>query len=228
MSHEHDAISQEESKSEALALFARRLSHDLNNYAAVVRTYSELVMAEVTDPTALQDVSEIHQAADSMVAYLRRVARFTRVEASRPSRLLVDTTVAEVLETLQDEEPEVPVFLRGSTRLEVLADVLWFGEVVRELVRNAREASPDGAPVVVQVRGEAGAWVVVRVSDEGQGFAGDVAATAEDPFVTTKHGVRGAGFGLTIASAFARHAGGKIVREREDDRTHVEMWLPAV
>ena len=228
MTDENDAASLEDAKHAALALFARRLAHDLNNYAAVVRTYSELVMAELTDATALQDVSEIHHAADSMVQYLRRVARFTRVEASRPSRILVDAAVADALERLQDEEPDVPVFLRGGTRLEVLADVIWFNDVVRELVRNAREASPDGAPVVVQVRSEADAWVVVCVTDEGPGFAEEVAANADDPFVTTKYGVRGAGFGLTLASAFARHAGGKIVWEHEDDRTHVSMWLPAV
>jgi signal transduction histidine kinase len=228
MSREQDAISPEEAKHAALALFARRVSHDLNNYAAVIRAYSELVLADLSDPIARQDLGEIREAANSLVEYLRRVARFTRVGSARPSRVLADAAVAEVLESLQDEEPQVPVFLRGGTRLEVLVDVSWFSDVVRELVRNAREASPDGAPVVVQVRSEADAWAVVCVTDAGPGFADEVAANAEDPFVTTKYGVRGAGFGLTLASAFARHAGGKIVREREDGRTSVSIWLPAV
>jgi signal transduction histidine kinase len=225
---DENAASLEDAKYAALALFTRRLSHDLNNFAAIIRTYSELVMADLAEPTARQDVGEIHQAAATMVDYLRHVGRFTRVGSGRASRIMVDAAVAEVLESLQDEEPQVPVFLRGGTRLEVLADVISFNDVVRELVRNAREASPDGAPVVVQVRGEADAWVVVCVTDEGPGFAEEVAANAEDPFVTTKYGVRGAGFGLTVASAFARRAGGKIVRERDDDRTHVSMWLPGV
>jgi signal transduction histidine kinase len=228
MSDELGNNSVEEAKYAALALFARRLSHDLNNFAAVIRTYSELMMADLADPTARRDLDEIHQAAESMVEYLRHVARFTRVEAAKASRILVEEAVADVVSGLQGEEPEVPVFVRGGTRLEVLADALWFNDVVRELVRNAREASPDGAPVTVQVRGEGGAWVVVCVTDEGPGFADEVASNAEDPFVTTKYGVRGAGFGLTLASAFARHARGKIVREREEDRTHVSIWLPAV
>jgi C4-dicarboxylate-specific signal transduction histidine kinase len=67
----------------------------------------------------------------------------------------------------------------------------------------------------------------VRVSDDGAGFDESVADSAEDPYVTTKHGVRGAGFGLTLAAAFARSAGGRIVRERAQDRTHVSIWLPA-
>ena len=228
MSDELDTTNPEEAKYAALALFARRLSHDLNNFAAVIRTYSELLMVDLAEPTAQQDVEEIHRAAESMVEYLRHVARFTRVEAAKASLILVEETVADVVSALQREEPAVPLFVRGGTRREVLADAFWFGDVVRELVRNAREASPDGAPVVVEVRGEGDAWVVVCVTDEGPGFADEVASNAEDPFVTTKEGVRGAGFGLTLASAFARHAGGKIVRERRDDRTHVSMWLPAV
>ena len=227
MSDELGNTDLEEAKYAALALFARRLSHDLNNFAAVIRTYSELLMADLADPTAQQDLGEIHQAAESMVEYLRHVARFTRVEAAKASRILVEEVIADVLTALQDEEPQVPLFVRGGTRLEVLADALWFSDVVRELVRNAREASPDGSPVIVQVRSEAGAWVVVCVTDEGPGFADEVATNAEDPFVTTKYGVRGAGFGLTLASAFARHTGGKIVRERLEDRTHVSIWLPA-
>jgi signal transduction histidine kinase len=225
---DENAASLEEAKHAALALFARRISHDLNNFAAIIRTYSELAMADLVDPSARQDVGEIHQAAETMVDYLRHVGRFTRAGMGRASHIVVEAAVADVLDSLQDEEPQVPVFLRGSTRLEVLADVIWFNDVVRELVRNAREASPDGSPVVVQVRSESDAWVVVCVTDEGPGFAEEVAANAEDPFVTTKYGVRGAGFGLTVASAFARHAGGKLVREREDDRTNVSLWLPGV
>jgi len=223
MADEFDAALQE-AKHAALSLFARRVAHDLNNFATVIRTYSELLMADAPPGTAYDDLGEIHRAADAMVAYLQQVGRFTRLDG-RASRIEVESAVAETLAALQHQEPGARVFVDGSTRACVSCDVARFTDTVRELVRNAREASPIDRPVVVRLLQES-VWVVVRVTDEGPGFATEVDDIAEDPFVTTKQGVRGAGFGLTIASVFARKNGGRLVRERAADRTHVSVWLP--
>jgi signal transduction histidine kinase len=224
-----DAVARlEDAKHAALVLFARRMTHDLNNSVAVIRTYTEMLLEDVMDPGARRDLREIHEAADGMVDYLRRVVRFSRMGNGKPSDFAVEAAVADAMEALQREDPELPVFVEGGTALVVRAEPRSFSDVVCELVRNAQEASPIGSPVVVHLGDHDERWVIVRVSDDGPGFHASVAEIAEDPFVTTKQGVRGAGFGLTLASAFARSAGGKIVREREDGRTHVSMWLPSV
>jgi signal transduction histidine kinase len=224
-----DAVARlEEGKHAALALFARRMTHDLNNSVAVIRTYTEMLLEDVLDPAARRDLREIHEAADGMVDYLRRVVRFSRMSNAKASEISVDAAVADAMSSLQRAEPDSPVFIEGGTSLSVHADARSFSDVVCELVRNAQEASPAGAPVVVHVGDHDARWVIVRVSDDGPGFDESVAEHAEDPYVTTKQGVRGAGFGLTLAAAFARCSGGKIVRERLDDRTHVSMWLPAI
>ncbi|MEO7521263.1 MAG: histidine kinase dimerization/phospho-acceptor domain-containing protein, partial [Gemmatimonas sp.] len=60
-----DAVARlEESKHDALALFARRMTHDLNNSVAVIRTYTEMLIEDVVDPGARRDLREIHDAAD--------------------------------------------------------------------------------------------------------------------------------------------------------------------
>ena len=171
---------------------------------------------------------EIHDAADGMVEYLRRVVRFSRMGTTKTSAITVDAAIADAMHVVQRDDPGLPVFVEGTTALAVHVDARSFSDVVYELVRNAQDASPAGSPVVVHVGDHDNRWVIVRVSDDGPGFDESVAEHAEDPYVTTKRGVRGAGFGLTLASAFARGAGGKIVRERLDDRTHVSMWLPGV
>lgn len=227
MSDAKNAPDPEASKREAVTLFARRTAHDLNNIATVIRTYTELLLSDVTDERARSDLREVYEAAEAMVGYLRHIARFTR-PAGKPLPLIVDTTLAETVAGVQDEDPELPVFLKGTTHKQVVADALWFADVMSELVYNAREASPEGGRVVVHVSTVDDAWVVIRVTDEGAGFAPSIDATAEDPFVTTKQGTRGAGFGLTLAASFARQSGGRLVRERIDGRTHVSLWLPAL
>lgn len=225
MADELDAALQE-AKHAALSLFARRVTHDLNNFATVIRTYSELLMVDAPPGTVYEDLGEIHRAADAMVAYLQQIGQFTRLDG-RASRIEVEAAVAATLAGLQQQEPGAPVFVDGSTRACVSGDVSRFSDTVRELVRNAREASPADRPVVVRLHEES-VWVVVRVTDEGPGFAAEIDEIAEDPFVTTKQGVRGAGFGLTLASVFARRNGGRLVRERATDRTHVSVWLPVM
>lgn len=218
-------VALQDAKHAALSLYARRVSHDLNNFATVIRTYSELLMADAPPGPAYDDLDEIHRAADAMVAYLQHISRFSRGE-SRASRVPVEPTVVAVLTAMQQDEPGAPVFIDGSTAACVSGDGARFADSLRELVRNAREASPSGRPVVVRLVEEGPSWVVVRVSDEGPGFAPEIDEIAEDPFVTTKEGIRGAGFGLTVASVFARKAGGRLMRERVADRTHVSVWLP--
>lgn len=216
----------------AVSLFARRTAHDLNNFATIVRSYSELLLSDLTPgSSAHADASEIYAAAEAMVIYLRRIARFTRVESGRPALTDAEEVAAQVVSFLGREEPGAPLFLEGSAHRPVQVDGAWLGEALTELVRNAREASPPARPVIVHVREDTDAsgtaWVVVRVSDEGVGFDPTVAANAEEPFVTTKHGIRGAGFGLSIATAFARHVEGRLEREREASQTHVSLWLRA-
>lgn len=223
MADELDAALQD-AKHAALSLFARRVAHDLNNFATVIRTYSELLMADAPPGPAYEDLGEIHRAADAMVAYLKHIAEFSRSEP-RQSPIEVEGAVAAVLSALQSDAG-ASVFVDGGTRACVHGDPARFAHAVRELVRNAREASPADRPVVVRLLEEAPHWVVVRVTDEGPGFAAEIDEIAEDPFVSTKQGVRGAGFGLTIASVFARRTGGRLVRERVADRTHVSVWLP--
>lgn len=226
MADELDAALRD-AKHASLSLFARRVSHDLNNFATVIRTYTELLMADVPPGSQYDDLGEIHRAADTMVSYLRHISHFSRSDA-RSSRVDVDAAVAGQLEVLQRDEPGAPVFIDGGSGACVQCDATRFAETVRELVRNAREASPADRPVVVRLFEGEPSWVTLRVSDEGPGFAAAIDDIAEDPFVTTKEGIRGAGFGLTLASVFASRAGGRLVRERVGERTHVSVWLPTV
>lgn len=228
--------------SPVLSTFARKLAHDLNNFATVVRTYSELLLADLPAGAARDDVGEIHHAADAMVAYLQRVARFARTSSLRPSPRHVLPVVRDVIDEFaatagqgsaeHASGPQATVTLSGASEALVEVDPAWLRDVVRELVLNAREAAPASSVITVAVLEHETAndqrWVIVEVRDYGMGFAPSVASNAEDPFVTTKEGIRGAGFGLTLAAAFAEASGGRLMRSRDAEMTRVALWLRAV
>jgi signal transduction histidine kinase len=226
-------------------LFARKIAHDLNNFATVIRTYSELLLGDLpAESAAHADVSEIHRAADAMVSYVQRTARFARAGSMRARPTDPDVILQDVLGTqpVSDGQAAVRFDLTQGERVDSMeTDAGWLADTVRELLVNAREAAPPDSAVdltrtarlltaPLETSGgvlAAGRYLIVSVSDSGPGFAESVEGNAEEPFVTTKHGVRGAGFGLSIARAYARASGGVLTRDRHADRTNVSLWLPA-
>ncbi len=227
----------------ALGGFARKLAHDLNNFATVIRTYSELLLADLPpESTTHADVAEVHRAANAMVSYVQRISRFSRASGIRLHALVLGSLLDDAINASgANEVSRVLVEMTEEARLvTVQTDAAWCTEVLRELLQNAREASPIGEAVTLRadVRAlptdavhdgqtvRAGRWAVVAVIDNGPGFAATVDATAEEPFVSTKEGTRGAGFGLTLAAVLAHAQHGFLSRERVGTSTVVGLWFP--
>ncbi len=209
----------------SLIRFARRLSHDLNNYATVVRTYSELLLADLPpDSPSRADVEEIQRAAEGMVTYIQRVTRFARASMMRRGPVSVDDTIADVVAVAATECSGRAITVNATSEALVHTDAPWFRDVLLELVRNAHEAAPAGTPVGVGATAT-DTQVTLTVADQGPGVADDVGDPFE-PFIGTKQGVRGAGQGLALAKAFALACGGDVTLAHEGQETVVTMTLP--
>ena len=92
------------------------------------------------------------------------------------------------------------------------------------LVRNAREALDEGGMVRLGVSAE-GAFVRLRVEDDGPGIPDDVRASIFDPFYTTKR--HGTGLGLAVTRSIIEAHGGRIAcRAREGGGTVFDIDLP--
>src|SRR5690606_9183359 len=103
---------------------------------------------------------------------------------------------------------------RTEEALPTLIDPDRVETVLLALVRNAAEASPDGAPIHLRTRRESmdptcvagnagsrpGRYAGLEVEDQGTGIAPEVQARMFEPFYTTKG--RGSGRGLGLAQAF--------------------------
>ena len=77
------------------------------------------------------------------------------------------------------------------------------------LVRNALDASPAGAPIVVEVSQRAGE-AQISVADRGTGIPASVLARVGEPFFTTKQPGRGLGLGVFLVRAFVESRGGEL------------------
>jgi signal transduction histidine kinase len=115
----------------------------------------------------------------------------------------------------------VTVATRGGG--DTIADGDALARALDNVLRNAVEASPDGATVEATVETDADG-VRVRIADRGPGVPSGRAGEIFEPFFTTKPD--GTGLGLAISRAIARAHGGDLTYARAGELTSLELTLP--
>ncbi len=138
-----------------------------------------------------------------------------------------------------DLPPGVELDRRDQTGLWMVpGDREGLAVVVREIVRNAVEAMPDGGRITLRLRnrriegdpGElaAGSYVEVEVADNGVGIAPAEMGRVFDPFFSTKPRDRAQGLGLSLAYGIVRrHRGDIRITSAPGAGTRVLVLLPA-
>lgn len=100
-------------------------------------------------------------------------------------------------------------------------------QAVFNLIRNAREAMPNGGRLELNVGRAAGGGIDVIVDDEGVGMDDEARARLFEPFFTTKK--HGTGLGLAITRQIVEAHGGVIACEGRPSRgTRMRIHLPEI
>jgi signal transduction histidine kinase len=100
-------------------------------------------------------------------------------------------------------EPTLPSFRASPLHIQ---------QVFMNLLKNARDAMPEGGPVTLRTS-KNGRYLVAEVEDAGPGIAPEVEARLFEPFFTTKGVGEGTGLGLSVSYGIVSAHGGKILIE---------------
>jgi signal transduction histidine kinase len=222
---------------EALGRLAAGAAHDFRNVLAVVLGCADMI-ARSKDATAplRESAEEILGAARRGTALTNELLAFGR---DRPNAACV-VNVADAIDAF------VPMLRRALGRAHplevrregvassVIVDPAQLERVVMNLALNARDAMPEGGPVLVTV-GEArieegdvhGTYVVLEVADTGVGMDAATQARIFEPFFTTKR--EGTGVGLAVVYAIVDRCGGFVhVESAPGQGTRMRVYLPRV
>ena len=112
----------------------------------------------------------------------------------------------------------------GNHLGRIKADPGYIGQVLMNLVVNARDAMPNGGKLTIATQNvtldetytraqsdiKPGDYVMLSVSDTGTGIAEEIKAHLFEAFFTTKSKGKGTGLGLATCQTIVRHSGGHI------------------
>jgi PAS domain S-box-containing protein len=216
-------------KMEAVGRLAGGIAHDFNNLLTGVLGNLELAQRELpAGHPAIEPVRTAEQAAWRAAGVTGQLLGFSRQAPLQPRALDLGPYVRETVTLLaRTVRGAVQIQTRVAGNLwPVLADPTQVGQVLMNLVLNARDAMPHGGWVIVEAdnvsvdaeqarKAAAGngrtlsyQFVRLRVSDTGCGMSEEVRARVFDPFFTTKGPGEGTGLGLAVVHGIAAQHGG--------------------
>jgi putative PEP-CTERM system histidine kinase len=200
--------------------------HDIKNVSGQLSMLLANAEVHADNPEFQRDMLATVRASVGKISRL-----LTRLQAERQERSYALVTPGERLKPLVDARrigDGVEIILHADhADIGIAIDPEAFDAVVTHLLNNAVEASPPGAPVVVEVRTE-GPNVAIDIIDQGPGMPPEfVRDDLFRPFASTKGG--GHGIGAYQARELVREAGGDLlVISRPNKGTTMRLLLPAV
>ena len=228
---------------EAIGRLAGGIAHDFNNILSIIMGHAELLLATGVDERSRVGLEQVRRAAERAASLTQQLLAFSRKQVLQPKVLDLNDTVADVQKMLSrviGEDIELIARLHPSL-MAVKADPGQVEQVLMNLAVNARDAMPQGGKLAMETSNvevladeardldlAAGRYVMLKVTDTGNGMDADTLSHVFEPFFTTKPMGKGTGLGLSTVYGIVKQSGGGIQVESEPGRgTAFRIYLPA-
>jgi signal transduction histidine kinase/ActR/RegA family two-component response regulator len=235
-------------KMEALGTLAGGVAHDLNNVLGIVVGYAELLLNAVDKSSPIRprllSIMGGGERAAAIVQDLLTLAR--RGVPSRQilnlNKMIVDHQNSPEFKTLSSYHPAVQITVDlEPNSLNISGSPVHLSKTLFNLASNACEAMPNGGVLTIKtvnqyidkpVHGydeiQEGDYVVLSVSDTGEGIPGADLKRIFEPFYTKKvMGRSGTGLGLAVVWGTVKdHQGYINVQSEEGKGSTFTLYFP--
>lgn len=233
-----EALSQSQ-KMEAIGHLTGGIAHDFNNLLTAIIGSLEIARRRIADASVIRLIDNALRGAERGSSLTHRMLVFARRQQFNVEPVDIVALAHGMAELLERSlGPSVRIETRFPIGLPwVNTDANQLEMALLNLAVNARDAMPQGGPVVItarpetlssaQVRLQPGDYICLSLTDTGEGMDEETLARAAEPFFTTKDVGKGTGLGLPMVHGFAQHSGGQLTLTSEQGRgTTAELWLP--
>jgi PAS domain S-box-containing protein len=232
-------------KMDAVGRLAGGVAHDFNNLLMVINGYTEVLLEQLEQGSAMHHkVQSIQQAADRAATLTRQLLAFSRKQLLELKVVDVNIVIGDMerlLRPLIGENIELVTRLSPETG-HTRADAGQLEQVIMNLVVNAKDAMPEGGKLTVEssdvtVRHsfrehrfiQPGRYAVISVTDTGHGMDKETQSRIFEPFFTTKEKGKGTGLGLSTVYGIVKQSNGYVFAQSElGAGTTFYVYLPRV
>lgn len=218
------------------------MAHELGTPLNVVAGRAKMI----ADPDmSRDDIGEcaqiIQEQAKRMTAIMQQLLNFARRNKSKRSFEKIEPIVTKVMDMLNPIARKQNVVLKQSLREalpNVYIDTSQIQQVLMNITMNGVQAMPQGGDLELQMDtakkaapphkvGLEKEYLVICVTDEGEGISGEKLGHIFDPFFTTKEVGQGTGLGLSIAYGIIEEHNGWIEVASEPGKgSRFSIYLP--
>jgi len=235
-------------KMEALGTLAGGVAHDLNNLLGVVIGFSELLLDDLDESSpAKAEATEVLKAGQRAAAVVQDLLTLARRgvqgrEVVSLNKVLLECRQSPEFAGLFSHSPHITVKTDFNTDvLSISGSPVHLRKSFLNLVTNAVEAMPSGGVLTLRTRNQyldkpvsgydevkEGDYVVLSVSDTGEGISADDLKRIFEPFYTRKvMGRSGTGLGLAVVWGTVKdHKGYVNVESVEGEGTTFTLYFP--
>jgi PAS domain S-box-containing protein len=229
-------------KMEALGHITGGIAHDFNNLLTVIMGNADLLTESLPVNSPFLPLAEIIlNAANRGSQLTQSLLSFSSKLALVPVRININGLInrfKKVLETSLGKQHLLVLQLEQSLP-DVMADEAYLESSLLNLVINARDAMPLPGRVTIHTRTEdikninspfeVNRFVIISISDTGQGIEPDIQSRIFEPFFSTKQPGYGTGLGLSMVFGFIHQSGGEIeCTSSPGDGSTFELSLPVL
>lgn len=230
-------------KMEAIGQLAGGVAHDFNNLLTAMRGYSALLQNSHLEDEQRGWANELVKASEYAASLTKQLVTLSRKQVLQPRSLDLNEVIREtntLLARVITERVTVETVLDPMLR-PVMFDPGYLNQVLVNLAVNARDAMPGGGRLLIETANvmvddhfasehldlEPGDYVMVTVSDNGNGMSKETLAHIFEPFFTTKGEGKGTGLGLSTVYGIIKQSGGHIsVYSELGEGTVFRLYFP--
>lgn len=233
-------------KNESIGHLTGGIAHDFNNLLAVILGNLELLRDDNESDKRSVWIDSAISASLRGADLTKNLLAFARKATLEPEVLDLNTVVLEsknwMTLALADSITVETSLLAGLWRVSV--DRSSLESALLNLILNACDAMDNRGKLTIETANvriddayvdtrdqelTPGRYVMLAVSDTGQGIPAAVSESLFEPFVTTKPPGEGSGLGLSMVFGFMRQSGGTIqVYSEPEHGTTFKLYFPAI